>query len=83
MKTGTASCPGCGTRLDHAIRVTSSRPVTSGTFSLCVICAELLIYDENLCIRRPTSGEMERLKKINGALEHIASYRKMIIASSQ
>lgn len=70
-------CPACGKLIDGATGVSledgPARP-ESGSFTICLCCATLLVYEESctsvspLGLRRAAAGEMEALKQRNPRL---------------
>lgn len=55
--TPTSQCCECGHAVDRAAGIGDSTPVP-GDYSLCIRCACLNIFDENLAVLAPTDDEM-------------------------
>ena len=56
-------CPECGYKLDAATCVEGdgANPPDPGDVSYCLNCGQVLIYAENLSVRRPTREEIAEL----------------------
>jgi hypothetical protein len=60
----TSQCPNCGKTLDAAHNVTGEQAnkVKPGDISLCIDCTAILVFDDELFLRRPTPQELEDFK---------------------
>jgi hypothetical protein len=74
---GEASCPACGHHLDRATNALGDiEPPHEGDISVCINCAETLMFDENLKLKIATEEDLESLP--DGALEVIESIKQFI-----
>lgn len=70
-------CPACGHVLDavHEVHGDDATP-TPGDFSLCVMCASVLVFDERLVLTIPTHAQLreapEDLWGVQDAIKKIA-----------
>lgn len=55
-----SACPFCGYAADAAtcFENDEARP-RPGDFSLCLECAEVLVFDDEVALRKPAAGELE------------------------
>lgn len=53
-------CPKCGAKLDMAFGVRTDLKPSSGDFSLCIKCGELLVFGNDLELRLPTEQEKSK-----------------------
>ena len=56
-----ASCPSCGKKLDAATHPTEDVAPLPGDVTICLCCQDILIFTEDLGLRRPTDQELETL----------------------
>ncbi len=54
-------CPCCEAILTHAVAIGAEWKPEPDSFTLCVDCGELLIFDDGLMLRRPTDRELAAL----------------------
>lgn len=57
-QTPEAICPWCGTPLNAATGVTCEDGPSEGDISICAKCCEILIFKEDLTLRKPTAAEL-------------------------
>ena len=57
-----SACPSCGARLDAASGLDHDNAPKPGNVWICIQCAEIVIYDEQLGLRKPTLAEMIELQ---------------------
>jgi hypothetical protein len=72
-------CPDCGHPADSATGVgTDDRP-KAGDFSVCIRCAHLYIFADDLTVRTPTGDEIESMPShVRFKIEHAqAMIRRM------
>lgn len=55
-----SACPTCGKTLDAATHMTDVSP-SPGDCTICLGCQDILIFTEELGLRRPTDQELETL----------------------
>jgi len=58
----TGSCPYCGKRFDHTSDVESEHVPEPGNITICVGCAGILVFGNNMEIQKPTPDQLEELK---------------------
>ena len=56
-----ASCPSCEKKLDAATHPTGDVAPSPGDVTICLGCQDILIFTEELGLRRPTDQELETL----------------------
>lgn len=61
-RTPPSTCPSCMATLDARTGI-DARP-KPGDASICIECKTLLIFDENLRLRRPTEEEIIQVRKV-------------------
>jgi hypothetical protein len=49
-----------------------------GDFSVCIFCANLMVFTEDLSLRQPTAAELEIAMKHQGVLETMALIKNLI-----
>lgn len=78
---GEMYCPQCGKLINGAISIDSSvaKP-RSGDFSICVFCAQMLRFDDNLKLIELTQNEFNKLD--NETKQTVESAIKFIKANS-
>ena len=54
-------CPTCGEELDAASNGAGATP-HAGAVSVCIKCAEITVFNEDLTQRLPTAGELAEIK---------------------
>lgn len=59
-RTPTTWCPYCGTSLDGAMNVDGPNAPDPGDVTVCLYCAGLAVFTDNLGLRFPTDAELER-----------------------
>lgn len=64
-------CPDCGKTIDAAgnASLDETGPPSPGDWSLCFACSAVLVFDENLRVRRPTLAEQAELPE--DVLDHL------------
>jgi hypothetical protein len=60
-RTKLTRCPYCDCRLDRAAGFLNDEPPTPGDWTVCIGCAQFLIFDENIILRKPRNGELEAM----------------------
>lgn len=50
-------CPYCDNKLDAAGSLDGEHTPQNGDISLCINCAQILMFDENLQLRKPSIDE--------------------------
>ena len=60
-RTKPTRCPYCDVRLDRAACFLSDAPPTPGDWTVCIGCTQFLIFDENIILRKPRTGELEAM----------------------
>ena len=68
-----ASCPSCGKKLDAATHPTEDVAPSPGDVTICLGCQDLLIFTEELGLRRPTEAEIQALP-----LDEISRYQRAL-----
>jgi hypothetical protein len=61
-RTPKTACPYCRHKLDAAMAADPKHPdaaPSSGDFSVCISCASVLVFDDELKSRAPKPGELE------------------------
>ena len=60
-------CPYCGKKLDAVTGVGAPDQVDEapdpGSLSVCIECAHILVFDDNLRLRKPFNGELVQIGK--------------------
>ncbi len=56
-----ATCPSCGKKLDAATTFDEDVEPSPGDVTICLGCQDILIFTEELGLRRPTDQELETL----------------------
>ena len=51
-------CPWCWTKLDAASNIFNSGPPAPGDVTICIVCAAVLCFDENLRLKASSLGEV-------------------------
>jgi len=51
-------CPYCGHKFNRASNPEGQVP-TPGDYSVCIECSEILVFDDDLLLRKPTDKELE------------------------
>lgn len=54
-----SKCPHCGTRFDRASSLDDEAP-GPGDVTVCIRCAKICIFNEDLTVRKPTGPELFR-----------------------
>ncbi len=57
------SCPHCGKVLDRALQMKGYSP-SEGSVSICIRCANVSLFGENLRLRKPTDEELTSLRSM-------------------
>jgi hypothetical protein len=71
------ACPYCG----HAVDAATDLPSGSGSApcpndgSICIACGSLLIYDDDLRLRRPDPGELAELEGMPAVQQALRAWR--------
>ena len=68
-----ASCPSCGKKLNAATHPTEDVTPSPGDVTICFGCQDLLIFTEDLGLRRPTEAEIEAFP-----LDEISRYQRAL-----
>jgi hypothetical protein len=68
-------CPNCGQRIEAASSEHGSLP-QPGDINVCLYCGELLTFNPDMTIRRPTPEEIAEYKKQPGLWDEITSYQR-------
>lgn len=50
-------CPECGKQMDCATGLNTASCPSAGDFSICIGCAAILVFKEDLTLRLPTDAE--------------------------
>lgn len=58
-------CPNCNVILDKATGLEEKDIPSKGDYSICLHCGEILIFDDNLSVRKPTFYEITYLMNNN------------------
>ena len=59
----TSQCPKCAKQLDtHAPTEAGAKPV-AGDISVCLYCKTILVFDENIKLRRATKSELQEFEQ--------------------
>ena len=53
-----SQCPFCGYQFDLSSGISTTRRPNTGDPTICIKCAEVLIFDEQLHPRKPTPAEL-------------------------
>jgi hypothetical protein len=63
-RTAPDACPYCGHRVDAATTTPGARGTgpCPNDASICIACGSMLIYDDDLRLRRPDPGELAELE---------------------
>lgn len=77
-------CPYCNVELDCMTGFDNDAPVPGKAITVCLICAEPLLYNEAGKLRKPETGELEKmfeqqpgLKKQLGAMRFAAQVTRI------
>lgn len=66
-----SKCPFCGDKkLNRSTPVTNDEAPVPGDFTVCIKCGELLVFDLDLRLRKPTEDEKQRALGIPQITEH-------------
>jgi hypothetical protein len=65
-QTSKDQCPFCGYKVDHASSLDGKHRPSEGDISLCLSCAQILIFDEDLKLREPTPEEYKEASAMEG-----------------
>ncbi len=68
-----ATCPSCGKKLDAATHPTEDVAPSPGDVTICLGCQDVLIFTEELGLRRPTEAEIQALP-----LDEISRYQRAL-----
>lgn len=62
-RTVPSSCPYCDYRLDSASNILDHDEAgpKPGDWTICISCAQPLVFDENIIVRKPRAGEAEAM----------------------
>lgn len=52
-------CPYCGTQLDAATKLDRAIMPKPGDISVCIKCAQVLVFADDLMLRKPKPDEIE------------------------
>lgn len=55
------ACPNCGARLSGAATSGEDRSPQAGDLTVCIKCVTVLVFDEDMHVRRAAEEEMEAL----------------------
>jgi hypothetical protein len=75
-------CTNCGEENDGALGIGVDKSPRPGDYSLCIECGHLMVFDEQLKVRDPTSAELdaiagnENLVKASNALHKLHEDRR-------
>jgi hypothetical protein len=67
-------CPFCGQRLDSAIAADPANPDAQpdpGDVTICISCAQILVFTDDLTLRASMPGEVEITPEIRRAQEMV------------
>jgi hypothetical protein len=54
-------CVDCGKRLDGAAGVDTDDAPDPGDFTVCAYCGNIMVYDDDLSLRRPNAAEAREI----------------------
>jgi hypothetical protein len=77
FRTPVTRCPVCGHKLDAATAVNGKRPPIPGAVSVCIRCSALLIFDQDLNLRKLAKQDLIELRRdpqIWGMIVHIQQH---------
>ncbi len=60
-RTPASKCPCCDAKLDAATGIGGDTPPDPGSFSICSYCKSLLVYDNDLALRKVTNEDLDEL----------------------
>lgn len=76
-----ARCPSCNTELDFAENVDGGGAPEAGNISVCIQCAAVLVFNDDLSFRVPTDEDWQEIKSDLSCLRNLvitqASVRKV------
>jgi hypothetical protein len=55
-------CPACGEAIDRASHIEGESAPSPGDVSICIRCAAVNLFDDDLSPRVPTAAELARLR---------------------
>jgi hypothetical protein len=58
-----AECAHCGYKIDRAANTVRNEKPHPGDFTICMACAKVLVFNEDLKLRKPSPEETERANK--------------------
>jgi hypothetical protein len=72
-------CPFCGHALDAATAVPDNAEAApdTGDVTVCLACAGILIFDETLSVRRPTTAELREAMSLPPLIQLVSTIRAM------
>lgn len=81
---GPSVCPSCGAEGDSATGVTTAQAPKAGDVSICFYCCEILVYADDLRMRRAPDDHPSRTNpSVLNTREQIAIYRFQQLAKRQ
>lgn len=74
-------CPDCGAKFSRAVgdeRNDSVRQPEVGDFCICLYCANVSVYDENMVVRKSKVDDFKELD--DASLEHLSGIQRRIVS---
>ncbi|HEY7233895.1 MAG TPA: hypothetical protein VH539_07080 [Gemmatimonadaceae bacterium] len=73
-----SACPACGTKVDDATIVFNDRKALPepGDFTVCLYCAAVSVFDDQLRLRPPTADERREMAEDQRVLRTVAEITK-------
>jgi hypothetical protein len=75
------ACPTCGTKVNDATVVfhgASKASPAPGDVTVCIYCAAVSIFDDELCLRRPTPDEQREIARDPRVQKTVAEIRRHV-----
>ena len=69
FETAPSRCPYCDYLLDVATGFLNEGGPSPGDWTICMSCAQTLVFDDNMVVRKPRAGELEAMSAQNPGLK--------------
>lgn len=68
-----SECPYCGHKHELATDLRCNAKPSPGDVSICIQCANVLMFDDNLATRKPTDNELEKALRMPAVVQTVAA----------